>query len=114
MNHGAVVSPDVKPISVSLTFRDGEVRVPFLNRSPGSECGPWAVVGLVADFVPKRGIIVWGRVDVSLAIVPRVLHFSKPFVARISSTVLGGMERVMYAFTNVEFVTQFCRRCVGL
>ena len=68
----------------------------------------------MTDFVPKRGSIVWGRIDVFLAIVSSVLHSSMLIVARISSAVLGGMERVVYAFSNVEFVTQFCNRWVGL
>ena len=76
MSHGAVVSPVVKPISVSLTSGDGEVRVPSLNRRPGGGFAPWAVEGLVGDLVPKRGSVVWGRVGVSLADVSSVLHSS--------------------------------------
>ena len=73
--------------------------------------GPWWGV---ADFVPKRDSIVWGRADVSLAVVYNVLHSSMPYVARISSNVLGGLERVVCAFSNAEFATKCCHRCVGL
>ena len=114
MSSATVVSPAVKPICVSLTSGDGEVRIPSLNRRPGGGFAPWSMEGLVADLVPKRGSVVWGRDDVSLADVSSVLHSSRPFVARISSFVLGGSEREVYALSSVEFVTKFCNRCVGL
>ncbi len=68
----------------------------------------------MADFVPMRGSVLWGRADVSPAVVSSVLHSSRPFVARIFSTVLNGLERVEYAFSRAEFVTKFCHTCVGV
>ena len=71
-------------------------------------------MGLLAIFVPKRGSVVWERAEVSPAVVSIVIYALVPFVVRISFTVGGGSGRVMYALSNVELVTTFCHKCVGL
>jgi len=63
-----------------------------------SVVGPWGGVRLVVS------IIDWSCVRRPLPM---------PFVARILSTVRGGLGRLLYALSGVEFETKFCHTCVG-
>ena len=83
-------SPQVKPMRISLTSGEGDVRVPSFRRSPVVEDWPSSGRGEGVDLVLKRGRIVWGVV-VECAVSPRgIFHVPSPARSNISLTVCGG------------------------
>jgi hypothetical protein len=86
----ASVSPQVKPMRISLTSGEGDVRLPSFMRSHVVEDWPNSVRREGVGLVLKRGRIVGGLV-VEYAVSPRgIFHDLSPARSNISLTVYGG------------------------
>ena len=86
----ASVSPQVKPMTISLTSGEGDVRLPSFRRSPVVEDWPKSFWGEGVGLVLKRARIVGGLV-VEYAVSPRgIFHDPNPARSNTSLTVCGG------------------------
>ena len=89
----ALVSPQVKPMRVSLTSEEGDLRVQSFIRSLVVEAWPNFARGGGVGLVLKRGSIVGGLVA-EFVVSPRgIVHAPNPARSRISLTVCGGPFR---------------------
>ena len=86
----ASVSPQVKPMRVSLTSGEGVLRIPSFMRSPIVEGWPTPARGGVVGLVLNRGSVVGGLLP-EFAVSPRgIVHAPSPARSSISLTVCGG------------------------
>ena len=89
----ALVSPQVKPMRVSLTSGEGDLRVPSFIRSHVVEDWPDSARGGGVGLVLKRGSIVCvcgGGLLAEFVVSPRgIFHDPNPARSSISLTVCG-------------------------
>ena len=84
------MSPQVKPMRVSLASGEGNLRVPSFMRSPVVEDWPNAARGGGVGRVLKRGSIV-GVFMAEFVVSPRgIFHYPSPARSSTMLTVCGG------------------------
>ena len=89
----ASVSPHVKPMRVSLTSGEGDMRVPSFIRSPVDDDLPNSARGGGVGLVLQRGSIVKGLLAEFVVSHRGIFHDPSPARSSISLTVCSGSLR---------------------